>query len=148
MHGYHGGRTDTAFAVELGSMKLNEKLPFTNLGISKVVLPEQLAFMIPLLTLYADEGGFCIDQTQVMDFPCFISWKPNRSKRNVVLTRIRQSPVFGLVIGSVGYTRIGKRQRLRCPWPVRDLGRRHEHYAYRSCDALFEMTFSYLDLGR
>ena len=139
------GRTGAAFAAELGSMKLNEEIDsLRTFGISPMqflVLPRTvgLLLMIPLLTLYADVvgilGGLTVG-TQVMDFSVLHYFEQTKPLWGNVggLFRTPQEPGFwfGYRIGRL-LQGVGKRQRLRCSGPIRDLGRRHEHHPYRGC---------------
>ncbi len=153
------GRTGAAFAAELGSMKLNEEIDsLRTFGISPMqflVLPRTvgLLLMIPLLTLYADVvgilGGLTVG-TQVMNFSVLHYFEQTQTALGgmwEVYSGLVKSLVFGLVIGLVGCYKglvSGKDSAA--------LGRSVTSAVVTSitlivvADALFEMTFSYLDL--
>ena len=153
------GRTGAAFAAELGSMKLNEEIDsLRTFGISPMqflVLPRTigLLLMIPLLTLYADVvgilGGLTVG-TQVMDFSVLHYFEQTQTALGgmwEVYSGLVKSLVFGLVIGLVGCYK-----GLASGKDSAALGRSVTSAVVTSitlivvADALFEMTFSYLDL--
>jgi len=153
------GRTGAAFAAELGSMKLNEEIDsLQTFGISPMqflVLPRTigLLLMIPLLTLYADVvgilGGLTVG-TQVMDFSVLHYFEQTQTALGgmwEVYSGLVKSLVFGLIIGLVGCFK-----GLASGKDSASLGRSVTSAVVTSvtlivvADALFEMTFSYLDL--
>ena len=153
------GRTGAAFAAELGSMKLNEEIDsLRTFGISPMqflVLPRTigLLLMIPLLTLYADVvgilGGLTVG-TQVMDFSVLHYFEQTQTALGgmwEVYSGLVKSLVFGLVVGLVGCYK-----GLASGKDSAALGRSVTSAVVTSItlivvtDALFEMTFSYLDL--
>lgn len=107
------GRTGSAFAAELGSMKLNEEVDALDAtgvdAIETLVLPRILGLMIamPLLTVLADligmAGGAALCQT-LLDMPLqqFI----NRANEAIASTTfwagMIKAPVFALLIALAG----------------------------------------------
>jgi len=153
------GRTGAAFAAELGSMKLNEEIDsLRTFGISPMrflVLPRTmgLLLMIPLLTLYADVvgilGGLTVG-TQVMGFSVMHYFEQTQTALGgiwEVYSGLVKSLVFGLIIGLVGCYK-----GLASGKDSASLGRSVTSAVVTSvtlivvADALFEITFSYLDL--
>ncbi|HAW98419.1 MAG TPA: hypothetical protein DCX67_07780 [Opitutae bacterium] len=153
------GRTGAAFAAELGSMKLNEEIDsLRTFGISPMqflVLPRTLGLLLmtPLLTLYADVvgilGGLTVG-TQVMDFSVLHYYDQTQSALRgmwEVYSGLIKSLAFGLIIGLVGcYKGLGSGK------DSASLGRAVTSSVVTSVtlivvvDALFEITFSFLDL--
>lgn len=153
------GRTGAAFAAELGSMKINEEIDsLRTFGISPMqflVLPRTLGLLLmtPLLTLYADVvgilGGLTV-ATQVMDFSALHYFEQTQTALRgmwEVYSGLIKSLAFGLIIGLVGcYKGLGSGK------DSASLGRAVTSAVVTSVtlivivDALFEITFSCLDL--
>lgn len=153
------GRTGASFAAELGNMNLNEEIDsLRTFGISPIsflVLPRTLALflMTPLLTLYADVvgilGGLTVG-TVVMNFSVIHYLEQTQSALThmwEVYSGVTKSLIFGLIIGLVGC--------YKGMYSGRDsasLGKSVTSAVVVAItfiiitDALFETTFSYLEL--
>ena len=153
------GRTGASFAAEIGNMNLNEEIDsLRTFGISPIsflVLPRTLALFImtPLLTLYADVvgimGGLTVG-TVVMDFSVIHYLEQTQAALThmwEVYSGVAKSLLFGLIIGLVGC--------YKGMYSGRDsaaLGKSVTSAVVVSItfiiitDALFETTFSYLEL--
>lgn len=153
------GRTGAAFAAEIGSMKLNEEIDsLRTFGISPMeflILPRTLSLllMIPLLTIYADFvgilGGLVVG-TVVMDFSVIHYFEQTQVALQSmweVYSGLLKSIVFGLIIGLVGCYK-----GIHSGNDSSSLGRAVTASVVVSItlivivDAMFEITFSYLDL--
>lgn len=153
------GRTGAAFAAEIGSMKLNEEIDsLRTFGISPMeflILPRTLSLllMIPLLTIYADFvgilGGLVVG-TVVMDFSVIHYFEQTQVALQSmweVYSGLLKSIVFGLIIGLVGCYK-----GIHSGNDSSSLGRSVTASVVVSItlivivDAMFEVTFSYLDL--
>jgi phospholipid/cholesterol/gamma-HCH transport system permease protein len=153
------GRTGAAFAAEIGSMKLNEEIDsLRTLGISPMeflIIPRTLSLliMIPLLTIYADVvgilGGLVVG-TMVMDFSVIHYFEQTQVALQSmweVYSGLLKSVVFGLIIGLVGCYK-----GLHSGNDSSSLGRAVTASVVVSVtiivvvDAMFEVSFSYLDL--
>ncbi|MBT3666549.1 MAG: ABC transporter permease, partial [Opitutae bacterium] len=148
-----------SFAAEIGSMKLNEEIDsLRTFGISPMeflILPRTLSLllMIPLLTIYADVvgilGGLVVG-TVVMDFSIIHYFEQTQVALIgmwEVYSGLLKSVVFGLIIGLVGCYK-----GLNSGNDSSSLGRAVTAAVVVAVtwivisDALFEITFSYLDL--
>lgn len=107
------GRSGSAYAAEIGTMKVTEELDAVRtLGISPIallVLPRTLALMIalPLLTVYADVmgvfGGMLIASSQLkVSFTEFVSRFEEAVAVRHFLIGIAKAPVFAMLIALVG----------------------------------------------
>ena len=153
------GRTGASFAAELGSMKINEEIDsMKTFGISPMeflILPRTLSLllMIPLLTIYADVvgilGGLVVG-TVVMDFSVLHYFEQTQIALQSmweVYSGLIKSVFFGLIIGLVGCYK-----GMNSGNDSSSLGRAVTSSVVISVtlvvitDALFEITFSYLDL--
>ena len=153
------GRTGASFAAELGSMKINEEIDsMKTFGISPMeflILPRTLSLllMIPLLTIYADVvgilGGLVVG-TMVMDFSVLHYFEQTQIALQSmweVYSGLMKSVFFGLIIGLVGCYK-----GMNSGNDSSSLGRAVTSSVVISVtlvvitDALFEITFSYLDL--
>ena len=153
------GRTGASFAAEIGSMKLNEEIDsLRTFGISPMeflIIPRTLALllMIPLLTIYADVvgilGGLVVG-TVVMDFSVIHYFEQTQVALQSmweVYSGLLKSVVFGLIIGLVGCYK-----GMHSGNDSSSLGRAVTASVVVAVtiivvvDALFEVTFSYLDL--
>jgi phospholipid/cholesterol/gamma-HCH transport system permease protein len=107
------GRTGAAFAATLGNMKANEEIDaLKTLGIRPVdflVMPRlvALAFMMPLLALYANAlgivGGMVVS-LGILDVPPAAYWVETQSAISLsdVTTGLIKASVFGLLVGLAG----------------------------------------------
>ena len=153
------GRTGASFAAEIGSMKLNEEIDsLRTFGISPMeflIIPRTLALllMIPLLTIYADVvgilGGLVVG-TVVMDFSVIHYFEQTQVALQSmweVYSGLLKSVIFGLIIGLVGCYK-----GMHSGNDSSSLGRAVTASVVVAVtiivvvDALFEVTFSYLDL--
>lgn len=107
------GRSGSAYAAEIGTMKVTEELDAVRtLGISPIallVLPRTLALMIavPLLTVYADVlgvfGGMLIASSQLnVSFTEFVSRFQEAVAVRHFLIGIGKAPFFAMLIALVG----------------------------------------------
>jgi phospholipid/cholesterol/gamma-HCH transport system permease protein len=107
------GRSGSAFAAEIGAMKLNEETDaLTTTGIDPLqilVLPRvaALTVMMPLLAFLADVmgllgGGLLTTATTNMNWQLFISRLSDAIRVNDFWIGIWKAPVFGFVIAVVG----------------------------------------------
>jgi phospholipid/cholesterol/gamma-HCH transport system permease protein len=107
------GRSGSAYAAEIGTMKVTEELDAVRtLGISPMallVLPRTLALMIavPLLTVYADVlgvfGGMLIASSQLnVSFTEFVSRFQEAVAVRHFLIGIGKAPFFAMLIALVG----------------------------------------------
>jgi phospholipid/cholesterol/gamma-HCH transport system permease protein len=107
------GRSGSAFAAELGTMKVSEEIDaFQAMGLDSVrylVVPKYLALlvMMPCLTLLSDLSGivggglfeiFQLDQTALM----FMTATRDALEMHDITTGLIKSVVFGLIITGVG----------------------------------------------
>ena len=138
------GRTGAAFAAELGSMKLNEEIDsLRTFGISPMqflVLPRTigLLLMIPLLTLYAGRWDFgWIDRGNAAWIsPCCIILSRLKPLWGECGRFIQDSSRAWFLVWLSDWSAVTRGwQAATTPlaWPIRDLGRRHEHHPYRGC---------------
>jgi phospholipid/cholesterol/gamma-HCH transport system permease protein len=109
------GRTGSAFAAEIGTMKVNEEIDaLKTMGLDPVqflVVPRVLAgFLVtPVLTVYANvlgvAGGFLVMMAQ--GFPFAALWNQLVSAVGVsdVMTGMIKSFVFGILVAGVGCLR-------------------------------------------
>ena len=109
------GRTGSAFAAEIGTMKVNEEIDaLKTMGLDPVqflVVPRVLAgFLVtPVLTVYANvlgvAGGFLVMMAQ--GFPFAALWNQLVSAIGVsdVMTGMIKSFVFGILVAGVGCLR-------------------------------------------
>jgi len=153
------GRTGAAFAAEIGSMKLNEEIDsLRTFGISPMeflIIPRTLSLliMIPLLTIYADVvgilGGLVVG-TMVMDFSVIHYFEQTQVALQSmweVYSGLLKSVVFGLIIGLVGCYK-----GMHSGNDSASLGRAVTASVVVAVtiivvvDAMFEVSFSYLDL--
>jgi phospholipid/cholesterol/gamma-HCH transport system permease protein len=107
------GRAGSAFAAEIGTMKVNEEInALATLGITPeayLVLPKLLAMMIamPLLTVFGDIagvlGGFTVGTT-VLDIPLAAYWERTTDVLAIstFLVGLSKSFVFGILITLAG----------------------------------------------
>ena len=106
------GRTGSAFAAEIGTMKVDEELDaLTTMGLPPVrflVLPRMVAAaaVMPVLTVCAELAGLiggCI-VLQIMDVPASVFWKHVISSSSVFMISfgLGKAALFGLLVGFIG----------------------------------------------
>lgn len=107
------GRSGSAFAAQIGSMKMTEEIDaLRTIGIAPIellVLPKILALMIalPLLTVFADImgvlGGMVMAKTQLgVSYTDFLDRFDNAVKLSALMVGIGKAPVFAAIIAVVG----------------------------------------------
>ncbi|MDA8387360.1 MAG: ABC transporter permease [Nitrospiraceae bacterium] len=110
------GRTGSAFAAEIASMKVNEEVDaLTMMGFNPIrflAVPRVLAsiFVLPLLSMYADFlgilGGLVIGVTDAgLTIQTFIQEMPKGVHTADVLEGIVKSCIFGAIISGIGCQR-------------------------------------------
>ncbi len=109
------GRSGSAFAAEIGTMKVNEEIDaLTTMGLDPMrflVVPRVLAGLLvtPVLTVYASAlgvaGGFLV--MMVRGFPFMALWNQLLGAVGVsdVMTGVIKSFVFGVLVAGVGCLR-------------------------------------------
>ena len=106
------GRSGSAFAAEIGTMKVDEELDaLTTMGLPPVrflMLPRMVAAaaVMPVLTVFAEMAGLiggCI-VLQIMDVPASVFWKHVISSSSVfmIVFGLAKGALFGLLIGFIG----------------------------------------------
>ena len=107
------GRSGSAFAAQIGSMKMNEEIDaMRTIGIvpmELLVLPKMLALIIalPLLTVFADImgvlGGMVMAQAQLgVSYADFLDRFDDAIKLSALLVGLGKAPVFAAIIVIVG----------------------------------------------
>lgn len=107
------GRTGSAFAAQIGTMKVNEEVDaLRTIGINPIdqlVIPKLLAMLIamPFLTLFADIlgifGGMVLSYFLLdINFTVFLERIPEVVTINSFLVGIAQTPFFAIIITFVG----------------------------------------------
>jgi phospholipid/cholesterol/gamma-HCH transport system permease protein len=106
------GRTGSAFAAELGTMKVNEEIDaLTTLGLPPVLflaLPRVIAstLVMPLLTIFSVMSGLLggLVVLMGMDIPAVTYWQHviQSATLSNILMGLFKSTVFGLLVGLVG----------------------------------------------
>lgn len=106
------GRTGSAFAAEIGTMKVDEELDaLTTMGLPPVrflVLPRVVAaaFVMPVLTIFSEIAGLLggCAVLQMMDIPATVFWKHviSSSSAFMILFGLAKSVLFGLLVGFIG----------------------------------------------
>jgi phospholipid/cholesterol/gamma-HCH transport system permease protein len=106
------GRTGSAFAAELGTMKVNEELDaLRTMGLDPtrfLVIQRVLAgtFAMPLLTAYSMAMGILggVIVTKLMGFPLALIWKQLTSALGLadILFGLIKAVVFGTVVSALG----------------------------------------------
>lgn len=107
------GRSGSAFAAQIGSMKMNEEIDaLRTIGIvpmELLVLPKMLALIIalPLLTVFADImgvlGGMLMAQSQLgVSYADFMDRFDDAIKLSALLVGLGKAPVFAVIIVIVG----------------------------------------------
>ena len=105
------GRSGSAFAAEIGTMKVDEELDaLTTMGLPPVrflVLPRIVAatLVMPVLTMFSEMAGLiggCI-VLQMMDVPASVFWGHVTSSSSVsmIVLGLAKSALFGLLVGFI-----------------------------------------------
>lgn len=106
------GRTGSAFAAEIGTMKVDEELDaLTTMGLPPVrflVLPRIVAaaLVMPVLTIFSELAGLlggCL-VLRFMDIPASVFWSHVTSSTTLfmILFGLGKSMLFGLLVGFIG----------------------------------------------
>lgn len=152
------GRSGSAFAAQIGTMKLNEEVDaLQTMGVSTfevLVLPRIIAIVIalPLLTFIADLAGIAgayIFTSWFMDMSYlqFFSRLQDSAELTHLFVGLYKAPVFALLIGMVGCM-----QGLLVKNSAEQVGRRTTSAVVQSiflvivCDALFSILFTKLGI--
>ncbi|MBX3480806.1 MAG: MlaE family lipid ABC transporter permease subunit [Caulobacter sp.] len=152
------GRSSSAFAAEIGSMKMNQEIDAMRvMGVDPfdaLVLPRFLALLVtmPLLTFVADLAGLIgglVVSWSILDLSPSFFWQ--RIVDNVGSTHfwvgISKAPVMAIVIAGIGC-----RQGMEVGGDVESLGRRvtsavvQAIFAIILLDALFALVYMELDI--
>ena len=106
------GRSGSAFAAEIGTMKVDEELDaLTTMGLPPVrflVLPRVFAAMLamPVLTIFAELAGLFGGALvlQLMNVPTVVFWRHVTSISTVfmIVFGLGKAVLFGLLIGLIG----------------------------------------------
>lgn len=106
------GRSGSAYAAEIGAMKVNEELnALITMGIQPVrflVLPRvaAAALAMPILTIFAELAGLCGGAVvlSVMDVPPVVYWSHAISTTTVfmILFGLGKSMFFGMLVALIG----------------------------------------------
>jgi phospholipid/cholesterol/gamma-HCH transport system permease protein len=151
------GRSGSAFAAEIGSMRLNEEVDALQaIGVDTyevLVLPRILALTIalPLLTVIADAVGLtggALLCKYLLDIPLpqYLSRMNDAIASTTFWAGVLKAPVFGMLIGLAGTYR-----GLQVHGSSRELGRLttvavvQSIFAVLLADALFATLFMALD---
>ncbi len=105
------GRTGSAFAAEIGTMKVDEELDaLTTMGLPPVrflVLPRIVAatLVMPVLTVFSEMAGLvggCI-VLQLMDVPASVFWKHvmDSSSVFIIVLGLSKAALFGALVGFI-----------------------------------------------
>jgi phospholipid/cholesterol/gamma-HCH transport system permease protein len=152
------GRTGSAFAAQLGIMKINQEIDALNtMGVTPgtlLLLPRifGLVIVLPLLTIWADFfgvlGGMCMAQNMLgISFSEFIHRFQQEIPLRAFLIGIGKAPVFALIISSVGCF-----EGMRVRGSAESVGERTTSSVVISIffiivvDAIFSVIFSKLQL--
>jgi len=106
------GRSGSAFAAEIGTMKVDEELDaLTTMGLPPVrflVLPRMVAsaLVMPVLTIFSEIAGLiggCI-VLRIMNVPTSVFWKHVISTSSLFMISfgLAKGMLFGLLIGFIG----------------------------------------------
>lgn len=106
------GRSGSAFAAEIGTMKVDEELDaLTTMGLPPVrflVLPRVLAAMLamPILTIFAELAGMVGGALvlEMMRVPSAVFWRHAVSSTTffMIAFGLAKSALFGLLVGLIG----------------------------------------------
>ncbi len=148
------GRSGSAFAAQLGTMKLNEEVDaLKTMGVSPfevLVLPRLIAILIalPLLTVVGDTmgllGGYIFSFSYLdYSYMQFLSRMQEAADMQQFYVGLSKAPVFALLIGIVGCM-----QGLQASGSAEDVGRKTITAVVQSiflvvvADALFSVIFT------
>lgn len=152
------GRSGSAFAAQIGSMKVTEEIDaLRTLGIvpmELLVLPKVLALVLalPLLTIYADMmgvlGGMVMAKSQLgVGYADFMDRFEDAVSLSALMVGIGKAPVFAVIIAMVGCF-----QGFQVSNGADSVGRQTTVSVVQAifliivADALFSVVFSWLDL--
>ena len=106
------GRSGSAFAAEIGTMKVNEEVDaLTTMGLAPVrflVLPRILAVVcaMPILTVFAELAGLVGGALvlQLMNVPTVVFWSHVSSTSTLFMIAfgLVKAAIFGLLVGLIG----------------------------------------------
>ena len=106
------GRSGSAFAAEIGTMKVDEELDaLTTMGLKPVdflVMPRVLAatLAMPVLTIFAEIAGLIggVIVLQIMDVPSSVYWNNVISTTTpfMILFGLAKGAFFGALVGLIG----------------------------------------------
>ena len=106
------GRSGSAFAAEIGTMKVDEELDaLTTFGLPPVqflVLPRVLAamFAMPVLTIFSELAGLVGGAIvlRLMDIPTVVYWSHVKSTATLfmIVFGLGKAALFGLLVGLIG----------------------------------------------
>ena len=106
------GRSGSAFAAEIGTMKVNEEVDaLTTMGLAPVrflVLPRMAAAVcaMPILTIFAELAGLVGGAIvlQLMDVPTVVFWSHVSSTSTLFMIGfgLVKAAIFGLLVGLIG----------------------------------------------
>lgn len=150
------GRTGSAYAAELGTMRITEELDaLRSIGVTPfemLVVPKILALVLalPLLSVWADAtgvlGGMVVAEGYYgVSFATFISRFPDVVAGSHFLIGIGKAPAFAILIGAIGCF-----QGLQARGSAADVGRAttwsvvQSIFAVIVADALFSIAFQYV----
>ncbi len=152
------GRTGSAYAAEIGTMKVTEEIDaLRSIGISPIdmlVLPKLVALVVamPLLTVYADItgvlGGMVMAGAQLhISFGTFIDRLGQALTLESYMVGVGKAPVFAAIVAAVGCF-----QGLQVSGSAASVGRRttvsvvHSIIAVIVVDAAFSVAFNWLGI--
>lgn len=152
------GRSGSAFAAQIGIMKLNEEVDaLRTMGVSPfevLVLPRILAILIalPLLTVVADMmglfGGYIFSSSYLgYSYVQFLSRMQEAADMQQFYIGLFKAPVFAVLIGIVGCM-----QGLKAEGSAEDIGRKTITAVVQSiflvvvADAIFSVIFTRLGI--
>lgn len=106
------GRSGSAFAAEIGTMKVNEELDaLTTMGLPPIrflVLPRVVAAILamPILTVFAELAGLVGGAIvlEMMRVPTHVFWSHVMSSTNafMIVMGLAKGALFGLLVGLIG----------------------------------------------
>ena len=152
------GRSGSAFAAQLGTMKLNEEVDaLKTMGTSSfevLVLPRLLAILIalPLLVIVADTmgllGGYVFSSSYLdYSWPQFLARAQAAADMHQFFVGLSKAPVFAILIGIVGCM-----QGLQARGSAEDVGNKTITAVVQSiflvivADAIFSVIFTKLGI--
>lgn len=152
------GRSGSAFAAQIGTMKLNEEVDaLRTMGVSPfeaLVLPRILAILIalPLLTIIADMmglfGGYIFSSSYLgYSYVQFLSRMQEAADMQQFYVGLSKAPVFAVLIGIAGCM-----QGLQAAGSAEDVGRKTITAVVQSiflvivADAVFSVIFTKLGI--